>query len=216
MSALVDEEIHHEAGLRWAIRPDSDDHLIIDRHEPGLIEFMASVTGDVFLDVGAHAGKYAVRLAPNFAHVIAVEASPVMREVLARNIDLNDLANVFVLPVAAWHEKAEIGFECRGGQGRVGGTTIVHAMPLDDCTWGHVDLVKIDVEGFENNVLMGMRRIMATDRPRIVIEMHDRSHNMPEIISDVASTLQTWGYSWEDAYDFDPAHYWVCDPKDGD
>jgi len=45
-------------------------------------------------------------------------------------------------------------------------TTIDNAVGVDD----RVDLVKIDVEGFEDKVLLGMNGVLRTSKPDLVIE----------------------------------------------
>jgi FkbM family methyltransferase len=64
--------------------------------------------GDVFVDVGANAGHYAL-LASRFVGsrgiVIAFEPSPVIRERLARNVALNRLSNVTIRPEALSRER---------------------------------------------------------------------------------------------------------------
>ena len=57
---------------------------------------------DVFLDVGAHAGIYTIRLAQRVYKVIALEPEPKNYIFLYKNILTNNLSNrIIVLPIAA-------------------------------------------------------------------------------------------------------------------
>ncbi|MHA1664402.1 MAG: FkbM family methyltransferase [Candidatus Njordarchaeales archaeon] len=67
--------------------------------------------GDVFVDVGAHIGKYTVPVAKIVGEnglVIAVEPHPENYRTLVKNIRLNDLKNVLALNIAAWSEECKL------------------------------------------------------------------------------------------------------------
>lgn len=57
-----------------------------------------------------------------------------------------------------------------GFRGKTGTATTVRVGTLDELVSRPVDLVKIDVEKFEPAVLRGMSRILADDRPAIIVE----------------------------------------------
>jgi len=72
--------------------------------EPLTHEFIVSHAkeGDIFLDVGAHVGIYAVKLARKVSKVIALEPEPQNYGFLYRNILVNGLGDkIIALPVAA-------------------------------------------------------------------------------------------------------------------
>lgn len=50
------------------------------------------------------------------------------------------------------------------------GGTSVQMITLDSCDIPSVDLIKIDVEGFETRVIQGARRIIADFKPLIMFE----------------------------------------------
>lgn len=64
-------------------------------------------------------------------------------------------------------------------------TTLDAAIPADAA----VDLVKIDVEGFEGSVIKGMKRIMTEYRPEIILEVSDETRE------DAQEFLTGAGYS---------------------
>jgi FkbM family methyltransferase len=145
-------------------------------------------TARLVLDVGANTGVYslmACAVNPQ-ASVVAFEPVPDVCGRLVANLELNgwsERCRVVREAVAASVGTAELhvpfgdvptsaslhrdGFRgCRGGLLRVPVTTV-------DAACGEaapVDLVKIDVEGFEHEVLQGMRRTMARCAPAIILE----------------------------------------------
>jgi FkbM family methyltransferase len=94
-------------GYRWLVRDCTDDAIGPSDHEaPLLPELLALLPpGGVFVDVGAHVGRYAVRLAARCAQVVAVEPNPDAAVGLRRNLELNAITNVAVHEVAAYDSK---------------------------------------------------------------------------------------------------------------
>ena len=67
------------------------------------------------------------------------------------------------------------------------GSLTVDTVNLDDyfAPEQRVSFVKIDVEGAEALVLRGMRRILETDRPAIVMEVHTREATQTQLLSNL-------------------------------
>lgn len=153
--------------------------------------------GMTFLDVGANEGLFsllAARRLGSEGQVIALEPSPRERRRLERNLALNGLHNVVVLPLAAcdragtgWLHVAE---EAHAGQSTLGAFAYdiraeedasVEMFPLDQlperCPVPRLDVVKIDVEGAEVAVLRGARQILSRHRPLLLVELLDAALN---------------------------------------
>ncbi len=137
------------------------------------------------VDVGAHTGLFTlIALAANpAAQAVAVEPVLVNARLLQANLAANGMVGRCVLAVAAaTAEPGVVPFDfgpvevpmtsaIRGGEGGPGGGR-VPAVSLDFVAgWlPSVDLVKIDVEGFEHLVLAGGEKTLEDARPTIVIE----------------------------------------------
>ena len=74
----------------------------------------------------------------------------------------------------------------------------IKAIPLDDVEEvrrGKVDILKIDVDGFDGAVLAGGKEVLATDRPAVIFEWHPAllraTENEP---TEAFSTLAECGY----------------------
>lgn len=125
--------------------------------------------GDVFLDVGAHLGKYtimAAKLVGPSGRVIALEPHPLNYALLLENIRLNSVKDrVIALNVAAWDRPACLPLYLAHTSGRhsllgiTGPTIFVRCDTLDNIVQEHalerVDLIKIDAEGAEVHILRG-------------------------------------------------------------
>ena len=141
------------------------------------LDFLRAHTpmGGVFVDVGANAGTYALPLARHVGpegRVIAVEPHPVMVARLAFNQAASAANNVALIAAAAGDADGELMIEtdrenygashvypdasARSDAIRVPAKRLLRI--LQDADIGHVDSLKIDVEGYEDRVLVGFFR----------------------------------------------------------
>jgi len=152
--------------------------------EPLTHEFIISHAkeGDIFLDVGAHVGIYAVKLARKVSKVIALEPEPQNYGFLYRNILVNGLGDkIIALPVAAsdrngyayLYIKSHSGAHSLEDSKNYRRIAKVITMRIDTLlrilNIKGVDIVKIDVEGHENRVIRGMSELLKHRPPRILI-----------------------------------------------
>jgi len=144
--------------------------------------------GDSALDVGANIGVHAIFMAKKAGErgkVYAVEPEPTTCGILRENVRLNRLKNVVALPLAFGAATGEgelsSGMTARNaynlrGSGQSLGQR-VQIMRGDDLFrsrgWTVPAVVKIDVEGFEGQVLEGLRDTIRQSECRIICcEVH--------------------------------------------
>lgn len=158
----------------------------------------------VLIDVGANIGSVALpfaRMRPNW-QVLAVEAHRGLAAVLGANALNNELMNVEVYHAAAAAEAGALQFPASKlssignfGQLRVGGgegeLETVRALTLDELAPPSTRLVKLDVEGFEPEVLKGARRLIES---RQVIWVSEASVQHPDSAATIIRTFQEAGY----------------------
>ncbi|MBM4104737.1 MAG: FkbM family methyltransferase [Phycisphaerae bacterium] len=156
------------------------------RHPAPPIARLVREGGRTMLDVGANAGLHALCGRSTFARVHAFEPNPTTAARLVRNISMSgaeEHVRVHRVALSDRSGTASISVE-RGhsGASRLGADSPQDsvAVPLDTLDavadregFVEVDLVKIDVEGHEAAVVRGGRRLLARDRPRIVVELGD-------------------------------------------
>jgi FkbM family methyltransferase len=169
------------------------------------LDFLRAQTpaGGVFVDVGANVGTYAMVLARHLGangKVIAIEPHPVTHARLAFNRAASGFTQVILVAAAAGPSDGELMIETDGDNlgashivsgERAGNAIRVPSLRLErilgDAGVGHVDALKIDVEGFEDRVLTGFFR-EAPQRlwPRaVVIEHLSRSEWHDDCIADM-------------------------------
>lgn len=215
-------------GMRWIQRGRNCDDWIAVNHEESLHPILDGLLpeGGVFVDVGAHVGRWALRLAGKASQVVAVEANPDTVAVLRAHIALNDVENVDVVPFAAWDSVTDLHFgdpngKVTGGSTRVTedgtGVTVVGG-PLDDMLTGYPDpdLIKLDVEGADLHALRGLAGTLARAKPTLFIEDHSIYGYYD--LCDLKALLESFGYGWREIMAALPgnrqAPYIVAAPKE--
>lgn len=142
----------------------------------------------VFLDVGANTGQHSLFMSRFCSSVYSVEPYPPVLVRFRRLIEINEIKNIVLCPVGFGDENARIPFyappDWNEGQGSfvqgfsnenkyqdeleiVVGDELLHS--LGDPTF---HTVKIDVEGYEKAVLMGLRKTLRKHRPVLVVEIN--------------------------------------------
>lgn len=160
-------------------------------NEPGLLRLIAQFReGDVFLDIGANIGCFAIAAAvTKGCHTFAVEPFSVNYTELLRNISLNGVdGRVTPLPIAISDRTGEgplsfrsdyVGaaaqaFDDRGENGtpKPKGVEWVQGYRLDDfIAEGRTEFpthIKIDVDGTEHRIIAGMPETLADRRLRAI------------------------------------------------
>lgn len=126
--------------------------------------------GDLFVDVGANIGSYSI-LASGVAgaHSVAIEPDPRTAKNLARNVEVNRLADeVEIVEAAVGAEEGTITFTTgKDTMNRVatGADVDVQTVPLkrlDEILENYKPtLAKFDVEGYETKALLGAEQTLA-------------------------------------------------------
>jgi FkbM family methyltransferase len=158
----------------------------LDSYEPTVKNMISRLKGGDAVDVGANMGLYTLMLSRVLGErgkVLSIEADPYYFQLLKRNIELNSGYNVASLNVAAWshYEDLELTRHPFGSSpidtsvSPASGVSThrVKGRPLDDILSEleiNPGLVKIDVEGAEYQVLLGMGRTLQSARPFIIFE----------------------------------------------
>ncbi len=136
--------------------------------------------GQTFVDVGAHVGYFSVlaaKLVGASGRVIAVEPERRNLDLLYRNLARNGCGTAAVVPCAAGfapgHVSLALDEDNRGGHrvvepGDEDGDVFVSCVRLDDVLPTQVDVIKIDVQGYDHEVVDGLRRTIASN-PKLLL-----------------------------------------------
>ncbi|RYX88557.1 MAG: FkbM family methyltransferase [Comamonadaceae bacterium] len=171
------------------------------------LEFMQKLLrpGRDAVEVGANMGSHTVPLAralePSGRRLLAVEPQPVVFQNMCANVALNRLLNVQAENCACADRTGWLNFDRQDytASGNFGGVSMraadskqaavqagvqrVRSVPLDDlldASWD-VGFLKVDVEGFEQQVLEGARQTIARCQPYIYVE-NDRMEKSQALI----------------------------------
>ncbi|MBX3415572.1 MAG: FkbM family methyltransferase [Pirellulales bacterium] len=166
--------------------------------------------GMTLVDAGANIGFFslvAARCVGPTGRVLAVEPEPLNRARIARNVELNAYANIEIVQVALGDRNGEVTLHLATDHGhhslldcspdRAGSTMLVPMQTLDvllaSRNIGRVDVLKIDVEGFEVEVLRGVAETIRSN-PEIVILM-DVHESLGVNAADVCGLIESYGLS---------------------
>jgi FkbM family methyltransferase len=161
------------------------------------------------VDAGANFGYFTLNLACAIGpegRVLALEPNPSSHERLRRHLAWNgfdDRVHTYGLGLSSRPETVRMS-EPAGNTGHTavasdGEIRNVSLTSLDELVAGEgldrIDLLKLDVEGYEARALIGARGVLARFRPTLVVElfpsMMQRQGSSPE---EVASILTDSGY----------------------
>ena len=156
-------------------------------YEKGTLYFIASCLnrGDCFIDIGANIGLmsiFASQCVGNSGKILAFEAHPETHELLLENIALNHIENIDTFNFALGNETGKAMIYDNWNVNRGGASLVIHA---ENSTGFEVDvktldeviqndfqpkMIKIDVEGFEFQVLKGATNTIKNCKPILIIE----------------------------------------------
>lgn len=166
--------------------------------------------GMQILEVGANIGYYALletRLAGPMGHLYAMEPSPYNFDLLTENLNLNGLKNYDLYKLAAGATAGKAPFLLSGRsnlstfverEDLTGEEVEVDVVRLDDMFKDKkVDFIRMDVEGYEGEILRGAENILSSNqKPKyFFIEVHSELlHKKNSSARDIVEFLGKYGY----------------------
>lgn len=186
--------------------------------------------GDTILDIGANIGTHAIALASRFpqSEVVAFEPQPLAFCLLSANVLATKTANVYVrnwgcaeaerivhvtpnYETVGWNVG---GFSLRDSESsEQAGATPMLLVALDEVPFRRrVQFIKIDVEGMEEQVLAGAKKLIARDKPILYFEVLEierlaATHEMLAELGYELRWLQSDAYNPEN-YRLNPENIW--------
>lgn len=179
----------YKIGDTWVLHPSPSVVDILEQgleYHAGMIDLAASLCSEcrTFVDVGACYGLITKQMASLAERVVAFEPNSEISACLQKNTE--DLPNVEVFNCGLGNEQAQRRLVMYGNDGRstyrevpietlvkhkstfrVQGTEII---TLDSLNLKDVDFIKMDVEGYEKEVVQGSLRTIARCKPVIIAE----------------------------------------------
>lgn len=167
--------------------PDHENYLIADIHASPFFAGRGTVQFKKFarafpeiknwrhaIDIGANLGIWTRVMARCFEQVSCFEPNPECHEAFLSNTNGSD-CKIDLYSVALGNERKEVCLNTKlksTAFTRVdeGGNQFVQQEMLDDFEFENVDFIKIDVEGWEHNVIKGAGNTIRRWRPIIILE----------------------------------------------
>ncbi len=199
---------------RRGIRYEVDLSELIDRAiylggwEPGAVAFFEQTirADDVVVEVGANIGAHTLILADLVGpqgRVIAFEPTSYAQRKLRRNLSLNPhLASRVIVrtePVSN-HELATPVLTIKSsfpiGTRKAADETLSTApIALDNERFNRVDILKVDVDGYDVKVLEGAQGLLAKHKPLVMIELCEYAlKTQGNSVRDIFILLTSMGY----------------------
>ena len=204
MKNLLKESVFLQKTYRRYVQP----HL--PQYEPETY-ILRGMKFDLCVDVGAHAGTYSILLSHNSQRVFAFEPTTHSFNIL-RSLNIDKLV-AYNLALGDEDRELEISLPTVAGKIDYALATLrplgaheyekverqkVRVVKFDDfegeIDFTRIDFVKIDVEGFELQVLLGMRRLLELKRAALLIEIEQRHNPRYRQVFGYLSALQYQPY----------------------
>lgn len=167
-------------------------------YEPYMFDFLKdnsiNLIGTDVIEIGSNNGHFTIEFAElvgNKGRVFAFEPQRIIYQQLCCNVFLNGLDNVFAYQVAIGNEIGKVKFEYldyfSSGEVNFGDVSVynekksnnklheeVIAQTLDSYEFQEVKIIKIDVQGYESNVIEGALKTIKKFKPYIFIEIEEK------------------------------------------
>lgn len=164
---------------------------------------------DTFVDIGANVGVYTILASGEVgSKTISIEPIKSTFETLSMNIKLNNIeSKVTLLNIGVGDSEGELIFTTKedtvnhvlsDNEKRIGTETIkVKVNSLDNiCSTSVPILIKIDVEGFETNVISGANRILTNPEVKgVIIELNGSGIRYGFNENDIHEKLLSYGFN---------------------
>lgn len=193
------------------------------RYEPQMEDFLCSTLrpGMTFVDVGANEGYFSVlasSLVGASGRVLAVEPQMRLQPVISRNLALNDATNVKVAPIAVSDQRGigrlHMTPDTNSGASGLSRFTKyrlqTQATPLrtleealDENGVDRVDLMKMDIESYEYEAILGARDLFGKGRVAcLALELHPTLLERRGLqVSDITNCLESAGLLVDTAFE---------------
>lgn len=179
-------------------------YIISPNHEQKVANVLNAIpSGGIFIDVGAHIGKYSLKLAMKGVKVIAIEPDPITFRALTMGTKLNRFENVKSLNIALSDHNGVATFYRRRSSDASSIKKPDYAIAVMKCIvkkldtlvqemgLRRIDYIKIDVEGAEIEVIRGSLKTLAKFKPSLIVECENGN------IDQLSTLLTRLGYELE-------------------
>ena len=106
------------------------------------------------------------------------------------------IARRLCLPLGTWSKSCQLRFASDGSMASRlsdAGDTVIQCVAIDDVLQGEpVNVVKLDVEGAEIETLKGMRKLIAAQKPALLVS----AYHLPEHLYEIVDLIESWNLGY--------------------
>ena len=172
--------------------------------EPNIVALIKryATEGTVAVDMGSHIGTHLVTMSQAVGkegYVVGFEPQIKLFSELVMNMQLNQCQNVFAYRAAGGREFGQVQMNVAHTSNE-GGTAIgkggdnASLIPLDAMHLSPVSLIKINVEGYEDEILYGATETIQKNRPYIILELMEGTQELDNKRDATITHLQKMNY----------------------
>ncbi len=212
---------YHDQAVLMSLHPDDHISKVVAKgafYEQEMLEYIASLKPrGTIIDVGANIGNHTVffGLFTVCEQVVAIEPYHPNFELLMLNITDNHLQNkvgagdgfVRAFHCAAGFARSKVSMQNHDPH-NMGNTSVIDGEDidvrrLDDIipVGDRVSVIKIDVQGWEPQVLAGATRLLSQYHPTLFIEAET-----PQALESLHEVLHPFGYTRGRCFNWTPTH----------
>jgi len=163
-----------------------------DKGNYGLLwEFVNNKSLRTVIDVGAWWGPWSLWWCEHAERVEIFEPNPEMITKLQHNIANHPNCHLHKVALGGVNGTVSMDYETHSGTNHITSTKgTIPLQTLDEYHFQNVDIIKIDVEGYEIPVLEGARQTIIESRPLIQIEANKSGNRYGRTKKDISIFLQ--------------------------
>lgn len=191
-------------------------------YELKLLEKIKSLNlSGTFVDAGANIGNHTLFFSTecNADKIISIEMDKKIFEVLSTNVNENNLQNVTLINVGVGEQEKFVSIsdvnETNVGMTKVlddGGDTKIVTLDSILENENNISLIKLDVEGYEKNALLGLTKTLSLQSPILVTELENQ-----ELFNEFEKIISPLGYKTDKVnYARTPTYIWVKEENNYD
>ena len=192
--------------------------LSTNKYEPEIEQLITGTLkeGDTFVDLGANEGYFSIlasKKVGSTGKVFAIEPQERLWEVIIRNIQLNDCHNIQLVPYAIGEKIEMVEFILapsvntgssgliKFGRSALWKRQVSRSTTLDRVIGKQkINLLKIDIEGYEFYALKGAAGILASGQvENIILELHPAHlKQLGHSIEEIQKFIAGFGFTFHD------------------
>lgn len=164
----------------------------------------------ISIDIGTEIGSHSIPMSRVSKTVVSFEPHPENFKTLQLSIAENNIKNIIPVNKALGSKPGKLSFisnehpslnPSTAGEGEIDivcldDTLKELGLPLDN-----VGFIKIDVEGFEEDVLIGAKETIDLSHPSIYLETHPGLPHNPDCEQRTVAILAKYGYEKKEVFD---------------